>query len=401
VLTICLVKGSPLLGGARLSLQPKIHEMEVAHAAGQRMLGLHARVGGRWWPWYAAGAEHWYDVERDLVVGFLDFDIAAYLHNLDAIEVCPSSDAPGRVTGWYAGGTVKLRGFYFAQTNPTLGCVLLSGERSRKLTGYAAGNGQLYRFEEIPGGDHQVLSIVCPSDGPDWSQPPTGVFSTILAIADGPEAGAKLITILAPRSYLAPTGPVGRSCREVSRIPGTLVMEDRDRLLDWSRKNSPPMQFYRNIEDMPGYAGVGLPPERILPSGGVPVENVTLDLPAVEIAHAASGQRVPQLRITTVPLPGAFSAFIPVKHTGTLSTPCWIVLNLQVRRGRVGFAAYDRTSGTLLQKTLAIAPSPGPQRVALYEPNLGRATDVIVFNLGDRGAEVDVFDAAVLAKSSR
>jgi hypothetical protein len=100
-------------------------------------------------------------------------------------------------------------------------------------------------------------------------------------------------------------------------------------------------------------------------------------------------------------LPGAFSAFIPVKHTGALSTPCWIVLNLQVRRGRVGFAAYDRTSGTLLQKTLAIAPSPGPQRVALYEPDLGRATDVIVFNLGDRGAEVDVFDAAVLAKSFR
>ena len=35
-----LVKGSPMLADARLTLSPKVHEMELAHAAGERMLGI-------------------------------------------------------------------------------------------------------------------------------------------------------------------------------------------------------------------------------------------------------------------------------------------------------------------------------------------------------------------------
>lgn len=398
VLSICLVQGSPILAGAPVTFQSKVHEMEVAHAAGQRMLGPHARVGGRWWSWYASGAEHWYDIERDLVLGFLQFDAVTYLHNVDALEVCPSVDQPGRPNSWYADRTLKLRGFYFAQANPTLSCVLLSAERAAPLTGYAAWNQQIYRFEENEGGNYEILSTVCQPGGPDWNEPSKGIFSTVLLLDSGPEAGNRLITILAPRSYLAPVGPIGRSCREVSGFPGTLLIEDRKRLLDSLRRNNPLMHFYRDIEDMPGYAGVGLPPEAIPPPDGVRPDNVILDLSATELARAARMEHVPQMRVTTVPLPGAFSAFIPVKQSGSVATGCWVVLKLQVRGGRAGFGAYDRQRGVLLAQTQAIPRSPGPQRAALYVSDFRHASDIIVFNLGQGAAEVDIFEAEVLVR---
>jgi hypothetical protein len=398
VLAICLVRGSPTLAEVRVTFQPKVHEMEVAHAAGQRMLGLHARMGGRWWSWYASGAEHWYDVERDLNAGFLEFDPSTYLHNLDALEVCPSADEPGRPSSWYADGTLKLRGFYLAQTNPTLRCVLLSAERATPLTGYASWNGQLYRFEEDSGGDYEVLSAVCQPGGPDWNEPWRGVFSTVLLLGGGVEAGDRLVTLLAPRSYLAPTGLIGRSCREVSRVPGTLLLEDYKGLLNVSRQNNMPMHFYRDIEDMPGYAGVGLPPRAMPPPDGVRLEDVVFDLAAIEMARGARLEHVPQLRLVTIGSPGAFSATIPVKQAKSVATPCWVVLTLQVRSGRAGFGVFERGSGVLFEKTQGIAPSAEPQKVALYVPDFRNTTDIVILNLGPGAAEADIFDALVMVR---
>jgi hypothetical protein len=62
----------------------------------------------------------------------------------------------------------------------------------------------------------------------------------------------------------------------------------------------------------------------------------------------------------------------------------------------MGFGAFDRFKG-LLAKTQAINRSVEPQKVALYVPDLSHTTDVIVFNDGPGVAEVDIFDAAVLA----
>ena len=397
VLAICLTKGSPMLAEARVTVLPRVHEMELAHAAGQRMLGTHARMGGRWWAWYTSGAGHWYDVERDLNLGFLEFDPATYFRNLDALEVCPSGDQPGRSTSWYADGTLKLRGFYFAQTNPTLRCVVLNEGGISPLVGYAMANNQIYRFEQSDLGDYELLSAVCPSGGPDWSDPRHGVFSTVFSIQDGPEANRRLVTVLGPRSIMAPEGSVGRGCREVSGIRGTFFLDDWNRLLVWSRNNNPPMHFYRNIEDMPGYAGVGLPASSIPPSDVSRVDNVVLDLSKLEISRGARLERAPQVRLTTIAQPGAFSASLPVPNHESVAGPCWIVLTLQIRSGRIGFGAFDRFNG-LLAKTRGINQSAGPQKVALYVPDLSHTTDVIVFNDGTVAAEVDIFDAAVMAR---
>jgi hypothetical protein len=396
VLSICLVKGSPTLAQARVTLHPRVHEMEVSHAAGQRMLGLHARVGGRWWGWYSSGAEHWYDVENDLHFGFLEFDPRTYMKNVEAIQVCSSSDPPGRPNSWYADGTLKLRGFYFAQSNPTLSCVLLSAQGLPALTGYAATNGQLYRFEMNSEGSYEVLSAVCPP-GSDWNNPQEGVFATALALRDGPEAKDWMVTVLAPRSGMTPSSPIGRSCREVSRIRGTLLLDDWKPLLDWSRQNGPPMHFYREIENLPGYTGVGLPPDAIPASDGVRVENVVGNLSTFAVVPGARLEHVPQVRITTIPSSGAFSASVPVQHAETIAGPCWVVLKLHVHSGRMGFTAFSSSKG-MLARTQPLAPSAEPESVALYVQDFRQATNIIVFNDGFGAAVVDVFEVAVLVR---
>jgi len=399
-LSIYLVDTSPLLGRVRVTSQPMVHEMEVAHAAGRRMMGPHARMGGRWWSWYASGAEHWYDVERDVVLGFLTFDPTMYVSNVDAFEACPSIDDPGRFPTWYADGTLKLRGFYFAQTNSTLRCVELSAHRTAPLAGYAAWDGRLYRFQEENDGGYEALAAVCGPGGEDWHQPWNGVFSVSLAIAHGPEAGGRMVTVLAPRPKLAPAGAIGRSCREVSRIRGTLLPEDWRSLVEQSRRDDPVMHFYRNVEDMPGYAGVGLPPDATPPGDAVPLENAIADLSGVVAAGDARVERVPQVRITTNPVPGGYSAFIPVKHTEAAAANAgWLVVSLRVLRGRVGLGACSSDS-SILSKTKFIAPSPEPQTVALPTPDLGRTTYVVVFNDGYTTAEVDIFEAGVLVQGA-
>ena len=398
-LSIYLVKASPMLADVRVTVQPMVHETEVAHAAGRRMLGPHARVGGRWWSWYASGAEHWYDAEGDLVAGFLAFDPATYLSNVDALEVCPSGDDPGQFPSWYADGTLKLRGFYFAQTDPSLRCMELSSVRTAPLVGYAAWGGQLYRFQEEDGGDYEALSVVRGPGGEDWHQPWNGVFSVSLEMVHGPEAGSRMVTVLAPRSMLAPAGAIGRSCREVSRVRGTLRLEDWRRLVEESRRNDPVMHFCRNIEDLPGYAGVGLSRDAIPPGDAVPLENAIADLSGIVAANGARVERVPQVRVTTIPVPGGFSAFIPVKHTEAATAAGWIVLRLRVRRGRVGLGACPR-DGPLLGSTKSIAPSAEPQTVALGTPDLGHTTEIAVFNAGYTTSEVDIFEAGVLVQGA-
>src|ERR1035437_8038339 len=99
------------------------------------------------------------------------------------------------------------------------------------------------------------------------------------------------------------------------------------------------MHFYRDVDDMPGYAGVGLAPDAIPPSDAVPLENAIADLSGIVATGDARVERVPQVRVTTIPVPGGFSAVIPVKGAEAAASAGWIVLRLRVRRGRAGFGA--------------------------------------------------------------
>lgn len=404
LLGIYLTAGSPMLKAGRLSLEPRIHEVEVARAAAREILGPDARVGGDWGEWYASGASHFYNTQADIQFAWLGFDPRTYFSNLDAAVECPDfcvGSSGHSASAFYADGTLKLRGFYLGETNDQLQFVLLSVAQPPQLVGYASRNGQLYRFQQEPGGSYDVISAVCPRS-PDvglnpwgWDRYWPGVFWTVLGIPDSsPDAQRVLVTLLAPRAVAEPAGWMGRTCRTLARVPGTLLLADRNAMLAQLRRTDPPMHFYRDLGEVPGYAGVGLPLEEMPPQGTTRLDNV-LDLSRMEAANGARMDPGPERRLTTIPHMGGFSGWIPVRHPGSVSGPCWVQLRLRVLSGRVGFQAFERDKGGLAQ-TLGIAPARDPQTIALQVPDFRTATHIVITNQGLTSAQVEVLDAAIL-----
>jgi len=209
-----------------------------------------------------------------------------------------------------------------------------------------------------------------------------------------------MITIVAPLASMAPRGEIGRSCREVSRVVGTLKPVDRNALLA-SLKDDRPIQFFQILDQMPGFSGIGLPAAATFrrPADAVPVAGI-LDLSTAVAAPPGRVTRAETLRISTVPGFGSFSAFIPVNHPQSVTAPCWVTLRLRVLAGHVGFAVFDSRTGVILARTPQIAGSPEPQTIALQVPDLKTATHVVIFNESAlaSGGLVEVWDAEVLVK---
>jgi hypothetical protein len=386
-------------------VEPRIHEAEVARAAAREILGPDARVGGHWGEWYASGATHWYNTQFDIQMGNLGFDPRTYFSNLDAAVECPNFcvGMSGRsASAWYADGTLKLRGFYFGETNDQLQFVLLSVTQPAQLVGYASRGGQLYRFQQEPGGSYDVISAVCPVStdiGLDywgWYREWPNVFLNVLRIPDSsPDAKRVLVTLWAPRTVAEPAGWMGRACRMLSRVPGTLLLADRNAMVAQLRRSDPPMRFYRGLEQVPGYAGVGLPGGAAPPSQPTIRLDDVLDLSRMEAGKGARIEPGPGRRLTTNPQMGAFSGWIPVRDAQSVGGPCWVQLRLRVLSGRVGFQAFDARQGGLA-RTMGIASARDAQTIALRVPDFRSATHVVVTNESDMGAQVEILDATIL-----
>jgi hypothetical protein len=404
LLGIYLVAGSPMLKAASLSMTPRVHEAEVARAAAREILGPDARVGGEWGQWFASGATHWYSTQADLELGFLWFDPRTYSSNLDALVAGPITCTVGSkdcATVWYADGTLKLRGFYFGESSEQLQFVLLSVTQPAQLVGYASFHGQLYRFQQEAGGSYDVISAVCPLS-PDvglaswgWSWKWPGVFSSILQFPAGsPDAQHRLVTLLGPRAVAEPAGWMSRACRTVSRVSGTLLLADRDAMVERLRRTDQPMHFYRTLDQVPGYAGVGLPPEAAPPQGTTRLDNV-LDLSRMEASNGARLEPGPERRLTTLSGMGAFSAGIPVQHAESVGGPGWVQLRLRVLSGRVGVLVFYGSHGELVQ-TAGIEAARDPQTIALRVPDFRNVKNVIITNQSSIGAQAEILDGAVL-----
>jgi hypothetical protein len=296
-----------------------------------------------------------------------------------------------------------LRGFFFGQSNRHLRCLQLSARPVSPLVGYAGWNDHLYRFQEDPSGDYNVLSTICPLGGrDDWHRPWIGSFASSMRLSDEPSGTPRvLITVLAPSTNLAPAGSVGLGCREIARTRGTLLPDDRRALMEWARRDDSPVHFYRGVDEMPGYTGIGLPPDAIAPAGATPAA-MAVDLAAIAPVNGASVARSPGIRVTTVPLPGGFSAVIPLRNAAAVAGPCWVVLKLRVTRGRVGFGPAAE-GGRLLAHSLAIAPSSEPQAVALQVPDIREARSIVIFNQSivifnqsQVSGQADIMDAQIV-----
>lgn len=399
LLTLALVVRSPMLAKANLSMEPQIHEVEVARAATREILGPNPRVGGDVGEWFASGATHWYNTAFDIRWESLLLDPRTYLSNFDAIVDCPSfcgfSDSRFPAA-WYADGTAKLGGFYFGETNDQLRFVLLSANAPAQLVGYASEHDQLYRFQQEPAGDYEVISAVCPK-GPNLSG--SGVFSSVLSFSkNSPDTGRSMLTVCARKAPAEPAAWINRVCRLVSRVSGTLVRADRDAMVAKLRQNDPPMHFYRTLDQVPGYQGVGLPPAAAPPPDAVRLEGA-IDVSKIAASSPSYLEPGMERRLNTAPYLWAFTAWIPVAHPAALSGPGWIELRLRVLSGRVGFLAWDRSNGgRVLARTLTIGAGKDPQTIALQLPDFRSMTDIMIDNESTIRAQVDVLDAALLVK---
>ena len=401
LLFIFLVKGNPTLRAAVVVTKPHVHEADVARAAAREILGPHARVGGRLGAWYQSGAEHWYDVSEELSDS--PYDPITYFSNFDAVvEYNHTSDSGSNpISSWYANGSLKLRGFYFGETNVELQTVLLSSRPTPQVVGYGARNGQLYRFEQHREGDYEVLVAACPAtrelSAEVWHQRWPGTFSAVLDLRQ-PEADApnRLVTVLFARQLPEPAGSMGRSCKEIGKVYGTLLLADREALVDSLRRKDTPMHFYRTLDQMPGYTGVGLTREMTPPKDCVRLDHV-LRLSLIQVSsNRARLDRTPRIRLTTVPGLGAFSASIPLSHADAVVTPCWIQLRLKVDHGAIGIAAFNDNTGIVSRTNSVVMKSEEPMDVVLKVASLRTANYVIIFNETGLASQVEVLDAAVL-----
>jgi hypothetical protein len=209
-----------------------------------------------------------------------------------------------------------------------------------------------------------------------------------------PEAGRVLVTLLTPNDVAEPAGWVSRSCRTLSRVPGTLLLADRKAMIERLRRTDMPMHFYRDLGEMPGYTGVGLPPSEIPPVNATRVDKV-IDLANIQAWNNAQVNPGPEPLLTTLPNMGAFCAFIPVHHAESITGPCWVQLRLRVLSGRVGFQAFNTRNGGLAHK-LGIGVAHDPQTIALPVADFRSTSGIVITNESYFGGQVQILDATVL-----
>jgi len=408
LLGVYLVSGKPIPRDAIISTQARVHEADFARAAMRQILGPHARVVSRVGAWYSSGAQHWHSLRQDLLLDTGSFDVARYFANFDAAAEYPHSsddtqnEEHATISSWFADGTLKLRGFYFAETNVELQLLLFSPQRVTQVEGYAARGHQLYQFREVPSGDYSVISAECPAE----PVPTGGVslvgspsqFSTVLRLPKR-SAGAPgvLVTVLTPRHSPEPAGWIRRCCRPIAEVLGQLRIADRNALVDALRREDQPIHFYRKVEKVPGYTGVGVPPAATPPGNSVVLSRV-LDLPHTQVGDpSARIEHTPQLRILTSPHLGTYAAIIPVIQGAAVDAPNWVQIRLIVTAGRIGILAWNPKLGALKRTPFSVLKSVEPIDVVLSLPSLRDAAYITIVNDSDDSpSQVDILDASVL-----
>jgi hypothetical protein len=408
LLGVYLVSGKPLPRGAIVSTKARVHEADVARAAMRQILGPQARVVSRVGAWYSSGAQHWHSLRQDLLLDTGSYDVARYFANFDAAAEYPHSSDDTQneehtaISSWFADGTLKLRGFYFAETNVELQLLLFSSQHVTQVDGYAARDHQLYQFREVPSGDYSVIAAECPAEpvltgGVSLVGSPSQ-FSTVLRLPKHTaSAPGVLVTVLTPRHSPEPAGWIRQYCRPIAEVSGWLRIADRNALVDTLRREDQPIHFYRKVENVPGYTGVGVPPAATPPGNSVALGRV-LDLSHIQIGDpSARIEHTPQLRILTGPHLGTYAAIIPVVQGGAVDVPNWVQIRLRVTAGRIGILAWNPKLGALKRTSFSVLKSVDPLDVVLSMPSLRDAAYIAIVNDSDDSpSQVELLDAAVL-----
>lgn len=245
-----------------LSIQPQVHEAEIARAAGRQIIGPDATVATRIGAWFSGGGRYWHNPGADLEIApnqtFSEADVRSYFSHFDAAVEYPhmsevtNNQQHAGLLSWYVSGILRLRGFYFGQHNPDLSNLFFQVKNPKAITGFGLRNDRLVRFDEAPGGDQLLTVMICSAADADkrFFQKPLAVVMRV------PEAASKnssraLVAFLSPRNE--PLTPAVPDSKVLQEIPGNLVPVDWRSMVAELRANDPAMTFYPTIFQLPGF----------------------------------------------------------------------------------------------------------------------------------------------------
>jgi len=368
---------------------PDVHEMEFARASAQAMLGPGARVGGHLGLWYASGAEHWYRIDPDLFWArhVPRADLPAYFARFDAMAEAThasnetQNDQGATLSSWYADGTLRLRGFYFAATNAELSYVLLSGAAPERLAGYIMSGRDLMRFDASPGGDQQLIAASCVHPGERAARLLHDAGAGVQLFLPNSLTQYVFTTVLPARRAAAVD--LGSECTAFLTARGTTSRVDRDALLAAHRRTNAVVRFYDNLQNVPGRDG------RPQPLGAVP-EVATVRSPGAirldGIAPSYANGRVERGAVARVGLDpgmGGFAAAVPIVAPGNVAGECWIRARLNVLRGQVAIGAFDTKRKAFVAESPVITKTGQALDVYLHLPSLSGVDQLILRSASD------------------
>ena len=242
-------------GKLAVSMEPRVHESEIARAAGREMVGPDARVASRIGAWYSAGAESWYNPSPDVLfpLSLAGFDGAAYFSRFDAVaEYSHMSDATSNrerkaLLSWYLDGTLQLRGFFFAEHIGELSYLLLQTGRSSPLTGFALKQGQLHRFTASDDGAYEMVVVASPLTGRVYDFLNRVPYSNLMYLPKLNDADPQSAAVVAlfPRLSGEVALPEGRV---VQQSRGNLLPADWRAMVDEMRREDLPIRFSNRLE---------------------------------------------------------------------------------------------------------------------------------------------------------
>jgi hypothetical protein len=385
VTALYLIFPCDIVQGAFVSNHPTVQEGEIARAAARSILGPHAKVASRIALWYASGGAWWHDVRLDLLADAPSYpDPLRYFASFDtAAEHWQSSEASEggapTLTSLYSAGTLKLRGFYFGETNPELRFVLLAPERPPKMVGYFMQRSKLSRFDEQSAGDYELRASVCTgAPGDAFNQlHKSGVSFAMLAHPDR----SVIVHLVAKHGDPAPL-PWLTSCKAMSTVRGTVAAADQSTLADSLRRDDPPIHFAAALDDLPGYQEIGVPPALKPSADGVRLDHV-LKAPAPKPVTTPAGS-------------GSFAINIPAEHGDAVSVPCRVVLRLRVLHGRIGLIVWSEEGGPSERALAYLGKTAEPVEISLAVSRLRKKGYVTVFNGNGTPSQVEVLGAAVV-----
>jgi hypothetical protein len=244
-------------------------ELEVARATSKALIGSNQLVGTNSVNlWYTAGGDDVYYITSDFLYppDISQLDLTEYFAQFDAL---PQDIHTSNLT-WnkqrltlsklYENGVLDVKGFFFGDrhfwSESELSYLTFSVQKPNLLTGYGIKQGNLYKFEAQPLGDHTFVTAICVASSLTNNQLKLDFFSTLLLpdVEFDKYTGALSAESQVLRSFLMPQKQyqferesITKICKIRNEIDGSIVKIDSTKMLSEMSKEDRKIKFHWSL----------------------------------------------------------------------------------------------------------------------------------------------------------